>query len=137
MSRHSSHPEMHRGIGRFAFSFLSSLLLASQLVFPSTTFALSTWTATSADPPQSQAQSEVSVVRLVFSYTATPASKGTTAGNPVLCTSLGVLVNSIPASALTNSNSWVLTDGSLLNTTPSPCAPAGSSSRGKTTTAYA
>ncbi len=137
MSRHSSHPEMRRGIGRFAFSFLSSLLLASQLVLPSVTFALSTRTASSADPPQSLAQSEVAVVRLVFSYTATPASNGTTAGNPVLCTSLGVLVNSIPASALTNSNSWVLTDGSLLNTKPSPCAPAGSSSRGKTTTAYA
>ena len=137
MSTHSYQPEMRRGVSRFAFSILGGLLLASQLVFPSTTFALSTWTATSADPPQSQALSEVSVVRLVFSYTATPSSKGTTAGNPVLCTSLGVLVNSIPASALTNSNSWVLTDGSLLNTTPSPCAPAGSSSRGKTTTAYA
>src|SRR6266581_2279471 len=137
MSRHSYQPGMRRGIGRFAFSLLSGLLLASQLVFPSVTFATSTRTASSADPPQSQALSEVAVVRLVFSYTATPSSKGTTAGNPVLCTSLGVLVNSIPASALTNSNSWVLTDGSLLNTTPSPCAPSGSSSRGKTTTAYA
>ncbi len=137
MSRHSYQPGMRRGIGRFAFSLLSGLLLASQLVFPSVTFATSTRTASTADPPQSLAQSEVAVVRLVFSYTPTSASNGPTAGNPVLCTSLGVLVKSFPASTLTNSNSWVLTDGSLLNTTPSPCAPAGSSSRGKTTTAYA
>ncbi len=139
MSRHSYQPEMRRGTGRFAFSLLGGLLLASQLVFPSPTFALSTRTARSADPPASQslALSEVAVVRLVFSYTATPASKGTTAGNPVLCTSLGVLVNSVPATSASNANSWVLTDGSLLNTKPSPCAPAGSSSRGKTTTTYA
>src|SRR5437667_1202126 len=137
MSRHSYQPGVRRGIGRFAFSLLSGLLLASQRVFPSVTFATSTRTASTADPPQALAQSEVAVVRLLFSYTPTPASNGPTAGNPVLCTSLGVLVKSFPASTLTNSNSWVLTDGSLLNTTPSPCAPAGSSSRGKTTTTYA
>src|SRR6266487_4259240 len=139
MSRHSYQPEMRRRTGRFAFSLLGALLLASQLVFLSPTFALSTRTVHSADPPASQslALSEVSVVRLVFDFTAKPASTGTTAGNPVLCTGLGVLVNSGPASSASNANSWVLTDGSLLNTTPSPCAPAGSSSRGKATTAYA
>ncbi len=138
MSRHSYQPEMRRGIGRFAFSILGGLLLASQLVLPSTTFAISTRTANSADPPPSQslAQSEVAVVRLIFSYTAKPASKGTTAGNQVLCTSLGVLVKSFPASTASKANSWVLTDGSLLNTKPSPCAPTGSSSRGKTSTTY-
>ena len=100
MSRRSYHLEMRRGIGRFAFSILGGLLLASQLVLPSTTFALSTRTMTSADPPASQsfALSEVSVVRLVYSYSAKPAAKGTTAGNPVLCTSVGVLVKSFPAS---------------------------------------
>ena len=81
-------------------------------------FALSIRTASSADPPTSQsfALSEVSVVRLVYSYNAKPASKGTTAGNPVLCTSLGVLVKSFPASTSSTLNTWVLTDGSLLNT---------------------
>src|SRR5438045_4211973 len=133
MSRHNSQPEMRRGIGRFAFSILGGLLLASQLVLPSATFATSTRTASSADPPSSQslAQSEVSVVRLVYNYTAKPASTGTTAGNPVLCTSLGVLVKSFLATAPFTPNSWVLTDGSLLNTAPAPCAPTGSSSRGK------
>ena len=68
MSTHSYQPEMRRGTGRFAFSILSGLLLASQLVFPSTTFAISTRIARSTDPPASQslALSEVSVVRLVF-----------------------------------------------------------------------
>jgi len=129
---------MRQGIGRFAFSILGGLLLASQLVLPSTTFALSTRVASSADPPASQslAQSEVSVVRLVYSFSAKPASKGTTAGNPVLCTSLGVLVKSFPASTSSTPNNWVLTDGSLLNTAPAPCAPTGSSSRGKTSTTY-
>ena len=138
MSRHSYQPEMRRGIGRFAFSILGGLLLASQLVLPSTTFALSTRTVNSADPPASQslAQSEVSVVRLVYSYSAKTASKGTTAGSSVLCTSLGVLVKSFPASTPSTPNNWVLTDGSLLNTAPAPCALTGSSSRGKTSTTY-
>ena len=138
MSMRSHQPEMRRGIGRFAFSILGGLLLASQLVLPSHMFAISIRTANSADPPTSQsfALSEVSVVRLVYSYNATPATKRTTAGNPVLCTSLGVLVKSFPASTSSTLNTWVLTDGSLLNTATTPCAPAGSSSRGKTSTTY-
>ena len=138
MSRHSYQPEMRRGIGRFAISILGVLLFASQLVLPSTIFALSTRTTSSADPPASQslAQSEVSVVRLIYSYNAKPATKGTTAGNPVLCTSLGVLVKSFPASTLSTPNTWVLTDGSLLNTAPAPCSPTGSNSSGKTSTTY-
>src|SRR5438132_1395578 len=130
---------MRRGIIRFAFSILSGLLLASQLVLPSVAFARSAQTHRSDDPPLSQslALSEVSVVRLVFDYTAKTAStKTTTAGNPVLCTSLGVLVKSWPARTPSDLNSWVLTDGSITNTTPSPCAPAGSSSSGKSVTTY-
>src|SRR6266702_1485526 len=67
MSRHSYQPEMRRGTGRFAFSLLGGLFLTSQHVFPSPTFALSTRTARSADPPASQslALSEVAVVRLL------------------------------------------------------------------------
>jgi serine/threonine protein phosphatase PrpC len=74
-------------------------------------------------------------VRLIFSYSAKPA-KGAPAGNPVLCTSLGALVQSFPASDPTTLNTWVLTDGNLLNTAPAPCSPTGSSSRGKTSTTY-
>src|SRR5216684_1102802 len=137
MSTHSYLPEMRRGISRFAFSILCGLLFVSQLVLPSVAFALSAQTHGSADPSQSFAQSEVSVVRLVFDYTAKTASTKTTkVGNPVFCTSLGVLVKSWLARTASDFNSWVLTDGSLLNTTPSPCAPAGSSSTGKTTTTY-
>jgi hypothetical protein len=128
---------MRRGISRFAFSILCGLLFVSQLVLPSVAFALSAQTHGSADPSQFLAQSEVSVVRLVFDYTATTASTKTTkVGNPVFCTSLGVLVKSWPARTPSDFNSWVLTDGSLLNTTPSPCAPAGSSSSVKATTTY-
>jgi serine/threonine protein phosphatase PrpC len=138
MSKHRYQPKMRRGIGRFAFSILGGLLLTSQLVLPSTTFATSTRTASSADlaPSQPFALSEVSVVRLVYSYSAKVASKTPTAGNPVLCTSLGVLVKSSPTSIPSAPNTWVLTDGSLLNTVPAPCAPTGSSSRGKTSTTY-
>jgi serine/threonine protein phosphatase PrpC len=138
MSKHSSQPEMRRGIGYFAFSILGGLLLASLLVFPSPTFAASHRTASRADPPASQslALSEVSVVRLVYSYNPVPAATTTKAANPVLCTSLGVLVKSFPASTPSASNNWVLTDGSLLNTTPAPCGPTGSSSRGITSPTY-
>ena len=139
MSMRSNDQEVGRVIGRFAFSILGGLLLASQLVLPSHAFALSVRTTNSADPPTSQsfALSEVSVVRLVYSYSAKPATKGTTAGTPVLCTSVGVLVKSIPASTSSTLNTSVLTDGSLLNTAPAPCAPAGSNSRSKTSTTYA
>ena len=138
MSMRSNDQEIGRVIGRFAFSILGGLLLASQLVLPSHAFALSVRTTNSADPPTSQsfALSEVSVVRLVYSYSAKPATKGTTAGTPVLCTSVGVLVKSIPASTSSTLNTSVLTDGSLLNTATTPCAPAGSNSRSKTSTTY-
>ncbi|MGZ3645128.1 MAG: PP2C family protein-serine/threonine phosphatase [Ktedonobacteraceae bacterium] len=138
MSMRSNDQEIGRGFGRFAFSILGGLLLAFQLVLPSHAFALSVRIASSANPPTSKslALSEVSVVRLVYSYNAKPATKGTTSGNPVLCTSVGVLAKSMPASTSSSLNSWVLTDGSLRNTAPAPCAPAGSSSRGKTSTTY-
>jgi len=138
LSTHNYLPEMGRGIIRFAFSILSGLLLASQLVLPSAAFALSAQTSGNADPPQSQslAQSEVSVVRLVFDYTAKTGSTKKTVGNPVLCTGLGVQVKSWPARTPSELNSWVLTDGSIPNTTPSPCAPASSSSSGKSTITY-
>jgi serine/threonine protein phosphatase PrpC len=127
MSTHSYIPAWRRGTGRFAFSVLGGLLLAFQLVLPS---VASAHTSDSADPPQSLAQSEVSVVRLVFDYTAKTASTGT---NSVLCTGLGVLVKSWPAQKVTDFNSWVLTGGSLFNTTPPGCAPANSPGKPATT----
>jgi hypothetical protein len=137
MNLNRNQPEIHCGISRLAFLLLSPLFLASQLVFPSTIFALSTQTASSADPPalRSLALSEVAVVRLIYNYNPASTTTGT-AGKPVLCTSQGVLVKSFPASSPSASNSWVLTDGSLLNTAPLPCGPTGSSSRGKSSTTY-
>src|SRR3974390_2842106 len=129
---------MLRSIGRFAFSILGGLLLASQLVLPANGLSTSMRIAHSTGVPASQslALSEVSVVRLGYSYVATPTPKGKTATNPVLCTSLGVLVKSFPSTSPSDLNTWVLTDGSLLNTAPAPCAPATSSSSGKTTASY-
>ncbi|HYB01928.1 MAG TPA: protein phosphatase 2C domain-containing protein [Ktedonobacteraceae bacterium] len=138
MSRHSSQPEMLRGIGRFAFSILGGLLLASQLVLPANGLATATRTVHTTGVPDSQplALSQVAVVRLVYSYVVTPTPKGTTVANPVLCTSLGVLVQSLPSTPAPGFNTWVLTGGSLLNTAPVPCAAAASSPSGKTSTAY-
>jgi len=138
MSMRSNDQVIGRGIGRFAFSILGGLLLASQLVIPSHAFALSVRTAINAEPPTSRslALSEVSVVRLVYSYNVKPAAKGVASGTPVLCTSVGVLVKSFPASTSSTLNTWALTDGSLLNTAPAPCAPAGSSSGSRTSTTY-
>ncbi|MGZ3616516.1 MAG: zinc ribbon domain-containing protein [Ktedonobacteraceae bacterium] len=134
MYRHNLQPEMLRGIGRFAFSILCGLVLTSQIVLPAHGLAISTRIASSASVPASQslALSEVSVVRLVSSYTAT----GTAASNPVLCTSLGVLVRSIAAASASDPNTWVLTDGSLLSTAPAPCASPASSSSGKTSSTF-
>src|SRR5690348_15535057 len=130
MSRHSSQPKMLRGIGRFAFSILGGLVLASQLVLPANGLTTSARISYSTGVPASQslAESEVSVVRLVYTYVVTPTPKGTSAANPILCTSLGVLVQSQPATTTSGFNTWVLTDGSLLNTAPAPCALAASSS---------
>ncbi len=126
MSTHSYIPVLRQGIGRFAFSILGGLLLA---FLSPVAFAASTSTG-NADPPQSLAQSEVSVVRLVLDYTPKPSS---TATNAVLCTSLGVLVKSWQARNSTDLNSWVLTGSNLL-TTPTPCGPANAT--GKPTTTY-
>ena len=134
MSTHRNILALRRGTGRFACSLLGGLLLALQLVVPAVAFAASIHTGQRADPPQALAQAEVSVVRLVSDYTAkTAATKTTNQGTSVLCTSLGVLVKSWPASintpTATDFNSWVLTGGSLLDTSPPDCAPASSTGK--------
>jgi serine/threonine protein phosphatase PrpC len=139
MSTHSYQPEMRRGRSRFAFLILSAFLLAFLFVLPSVSFAATSQAHVSTDPPVSPslAQSEVAVVRLVFDYAAkTVSNKKTIVGNPVFCTASGVLVKSWSTSPVSAFNSWVLTDDSLLNTSPSPCAPAGTSSTVKSTSTY-
>jgi serine/threonine protein phosphatase PrpC/RNA polymerase subunit RPABC4/transcription elongation factor Spt4 len=64
-----------------------------------------------APKDQSFASASVSVVRLLVSYTAD--------GKPVAdCTGLGVLVKSLPGNG---ANDWVLTDGSLVNSSQASC----------------
>ncbi len=124
MSTHSYKPEVRRGSGRFAFSILGGLLLALQFVLSPVAFAASS-TRGNADPPPAQALSEVAVVRLVLDYSAKASATLTTT---VLCTSLGVLVNSWSARTSTDLNSWVLT-ASILTPTSTPCGPANATGK--------
>src|SRR6266487_4890815 len=124
MSTHSYKPEVRRGSGRFAFSILGGLLLALQFVLSPVAFAASSTRGT-ADPPPAQALSEVAVVRLVLAYSAKASS---TVTNTVLCSSLGVMVNSWSARSSTDLNSWVLT-GSTLTPTSTPCGPANATGK--------
>src|SRR6266516_3469061 len=124
MSTHSSIPEMRGGIGLSAFSLLIGLLLALQLVLSPIALA----TSSSPGHISRQALTEqgvldlagVSVVRLVVTYTTTQA--------PIACTGLGTMLASWSPTTLSERNTWVLTDGSLLNPTGQSCA---SSTRGQ------
>ncbi len=127
MSAHSLKSAMHRGIDRSLRRVGGMVLLpvALLLLLPSVAFAFTPSVAAASDPPQNVAQAGVSVVRLVVSYTvsSTPATT-----LPVQCTGLGVLVNSWAARSTTDKSTWILTDGSLVNTAKMTCGtlPIGS-----------
>jgi serine/threonine protein phosphatase PrpC len=123
MSTHRFLPAKCKG-KRLPFLFmLGGLLLLIPLLLPAT--ALAAPRSASATPPLTKPQqivnlAGVSVVRLSLSYL--PA-KGTTS---TICTELGTIIASWPASSTTEKNTWVLTDGSLLTTsTKNSCAPGG------------
>ncbi len=126
MSTHSSIPEMRGGIGLSAFSMLIGLLLALQLILSPVALASSS----SPEHGSRQALSEqgvldlagVSVVRLVVTYTTTQA--------PIACTGLGTLLGSWSPTSLSEKNTWVLTDGTLISQNGQTCA---SSTRGHMT----
>lgn len=123
MSTHRFIPAKCKG-RRLPFLFmLGGLLLLFPLLLPAP--ALAAPRNATATPPLTKPQqivdlAGVSVVRLALSYL--PAKgKGTT-----FCTSLGTIVASWPSQNAAEQNNWVLTDGSLLNTSKNnKCAAGG------------
>jgi serine/threonine protein phosphatase PrpC/rubrerythrin len=126
MSTQSSIPEMRGGIGLSVFSLLIGLLLALQHILSPVVFASSS----SPERVSRQVLTEqgvldlagVSVVRLVVTYTTTQAS--------IACTGLGTLLASWSPTSLSEHNTWVLTDGTLISQNGQTCA---SSRRGQLT----
>src|SRR5947209_14579829 len=123
MSTHRFLPAKCKG-RRLPFLFmLGGLLLLFPLLLPAP--ALAAPRNATATPPLTTSQqivdlAGVSVVRLALSYV--PA-KGTAS---IVCTSLGTIVASWPTQNGAEQNTWVLTDGSLLNTSKkNSCAPGG------------
>src|SRR5438876_27203 len=104
-------------------ALLGGLLVILQFVLPAVTFASPTRAAT-PNPPADQAfaQAEVSVVRLVVSYASnTQPGGGQTLVPVVECTGLGVLVASWATTNPREENTWVLTDGDLVNKNGATC----------------
>jgi len=98
------------------FALLGGILIALQLVLPAVTFASSAH-QTAPNPPADQAfaLAEVSVVRLVVSYSSNTQVIAE-------CTGLGVLVASWTPTNAQDENTWVLTDGDLVNKNAATCA---------------
>ena len=126
MSTHRFLPAKCKGRSLPFLFMLGGLLLLIPLLLPAT--ALAAPRAAAATPPLTRPGqivdlAGVSVVRLSLSYVPANA-KGNT---PVVCTALGTIIASWPTTSPTEKNTWVLTDGSLLNTSKkNSCAPDGS-----------
>ncbi len=101
---------------------LGGLLLLFPLLLPAT--ALAAPRSAAATPPLTRPQqivdlAGVSVVRLSLEYLPVR-------GSSVFCTALGSIIASWPSQSASDTNNWVLTDGSLLNpSTKNTCAPGG------------
>ncbi len=119
MSTHSYIPGLRRRIGLSALSLLCGLLFALQLVLPSAAFATaSEHTTTLAFNAQGVLDlASVSVVRLVAEYT------GTTNHTTLNCTGLGTVVGSWSPTSPSEKNTWILTDGTLINPNGQTCVP--------------
>ncbi|HEX6482380.1 MAG TPA: protein phosphatase 2C domain-containing protein [Ktedonobacteraceae bacterium] len=122
MSTHRSVPGMPGRITLFVLSMLSGLLIALQLLLPAVAFAsvnAGGGETARALPPQQQEALDlagVSVVRLVVTYRVT----GTNPENSmVACTGIGTLIAS--GSPTIDTNSWVLTDSSLVHLSGTTC----------------
>src|SRR6266566_9660657 len=105
MSTKSFIPEMRKGASPSVLVLLGGILIALQLVLPAVAFASPTRVAAPTPPAdQAFALAEVSVVRLVVSYssTAQPVSVPS-----VECTGLGVLVASWATTNPREENTWV------------------------------
>lgn len=127
MSTKSFIPEMRRSIGLSVLAQLGALLIALHLMLPAAAFASPVRMA--APPPpgeQAFALAEVSVVRLVISYASNLPPVGGKSGPPAECTGLGVLVDSWATTNPQEENTWVLTDGTLINQNSATCAQQSS-----------
>src|SRR5712692_1767904 len=104
-------------------ALLGGILIALQFVLPAAAFASLTRVAAS-NPPADQAfaLAEVSVVRLVVSYSSTTQPVGGQTVVPAECTGLGVLVASWATTNPREENTWVLADGDLVNRDGATCA---------------
>src|SRR5216683_2546416 len=104
-------------------ALLGGILIALQFVLPAAAFASLTRVAAS-NPPADQAfaLAEVSVVRLVVSYSSTTQPVGGQTVVPAECTGLGILVASWATTNPREENTWVLADGDLVNRDGATCA---------------
>ncbi|MDQ2714628.1 MAG: protein phosphatase 2C domain-containing protein [Chloroflexota bacterium] len=143
MGTYSFRPQKGKGIGLSILFVLVAVLIALQFVLPAVAFAFPTAHAGgTVGKNQALDLAGVAVVRLRTTYvasqapsspsgkpgTATPGVTSTsvgisTGGQGVVCTGLGVMVRSWkPVS--TELNSWLLTDGDLVNPTQVTCQTA-------------
>ena len=135
MSRSSSfRPGMRKGTELAVLALLVGLLMALQLVLPAVALAFPARSAASSPPSDvAFAKAEVSVVRLVVSYTTptpfsgTPTAIGTSPS--IQCTGLGILVGSWQVTDGSYVN-WVLTDGALVSKSTPACASSASNTTG-------
>lgn len=119
MNMHRFTPLVRYRVGKFALSLCGGLLLALSLLLPPAAYAVAPSTP-SLSTKNAVNLAGVSVVRLVMSYVP---PKGTT----VVCTALGTLIASWPATSTTDQNNWIVTDSSMLSLTggTGKCAPNG------------
>ena len=142
MSRSDSSfiPGMRKGTELTVLALLVGLLMTLQFVLPAAVFAFPGRSAASSPPSDKAfALAEVSVVRLVVSYTtpqlssASPSSpqgaptpfpstvQNKATSSPIQCTGLGILVGSWKEADGSYVN-WVLTEGALLSKSTPVCA---------------
>lgn len=125
MSMHHSHAHRQARATHLCVhvSVLASILLTTMLLFlltTSPTLASSTRSHISqTNPPENLARVGVSVVRLVSYYKSTTSLS---TQSDIACTGLGIIIKSSNATNSSDQNSWVLTDGSLVNPTQATCA---------------
>ncbi len=131
MSTKSFIPEMRRGSGPSVLVLLGAILITLQLMLPAVTFASSARSAAPTPPAdQAFALAEVSVVRLVVSYASNTRPVAGGAFIPLAeCTGLGVLVDSWAPTNPTEENTWVLTNGNLVNQNGATCAQRSSATQ--------
>src|SRR2546428_5872228 len=126
-------PGMRKGTELTVLALLVGLFMALQLVLPAVALAFPTRLAASGPPSDiAFAKAEVSVVRLVVSYTTPAPSSGTptakATSSSIQCTGLGILVGSWQvAGSYVN---WVLTDGALVSKIVPACASSASNTTG-------